>query len=275
MIGQERLKEQIDAIIDNFPRFSIIQGARGSCKFTVAKEIANRILDENGALLVVGKGIDDVRGAIRDAYRLKNTTVFIMTNVDTMSVPAQNALLKVTEEPPYNAYFVLTANNVDNLLPTIRSRASVFNMDPYKPSELIEYAGEQSDEVKEIISVICDTPGDVDILLEMGAVEFYEYVEKVFDNIDTVSESNAFKISDKIALKQDSSGYDLILFLKAFMSICVRKLCELRKIGEDGTKLRSVVIITSNALSELRVASINKVMLFDCWLMNVRDTLEE
>ena len=39
---------------------------------------------------------------------------------------AANSLLKVLEEPPAHANIILLAENLGDLLPTIRSRANIF-----------------------------------------------------------------------------------------------------------------------------------------------------
>jgi DNA polymerase III delta prime subunit len=46
-------------------------------------------------------------------------------NAQYLTLPAQNALLKVLEEPPHNTSFVLTVTTTNALLPTIRSRCQL------------------------------------------------------------------------------------------------------------------------------------------------------
>lgn len=46
-----------------------------------------------------------------------------------MSAQAQNALLKVLEEPPQTAVFILTATAASSLLPTVRSRTQIFSLE--------------------------------------------------------------------------------------------------------------------------------------------------
>ncbi|MCP4722681.1 MAG: DNA polymerase III subunit delta', partial [Desulfobacteraceae bacterium] len=46
----------------------------------------------------------------------------LILDADKMNVQAQNALLKVLEEPPENTFFILTATQLAPLLPTILSR---------------------------------------------------------------------------------------------------------------------------------------------------------
>lgn len=46
-----------------------------------------------------------------------------------MSEQAQNALLKVFEEPPERVMFILTVTSAVKLLPTVRSRAQIFTLE--------------------------------------------------------------------------------------------------------------------------------------------------
>ncbi|MDP3560401.1 MAG: hypothetical protein Q8R79_08670 [Legionellaceae bacterium] len=48
--------------------------------------------------------------------------VFIISPVHRMTLAAQNALLKILEEPPESAYFILTTQELGLVLPTIVSR---------------------------------------------------------------------------------------------------------------------------------------------------------
>ncbi|MCL1964696.1 MAG: DNA polymerase III subunit delta' [Firmicutes bacterium] len=54
-----------------------------------------------------------------------------------MTVQAQNSLLKTLEEPPPRTVFLLTATDIGEVLPTIRSRCRVVRMPPM-PEERVE-----------------------------------------------------------------------------------------------------------------------------------------
>ena len=60
-------------------------------------------------------------------------TAILSKNIDLATVEAQNALLKILEEPQENLYFILTASSLKNLLPTIVSRCSV--IESYAPQK--------------------------------------------------------------------------------------------------------------------------------------------
>jgi DNA polymerase-3 subunit delta' len=269
VVGQTSFINNIDYLVsaDKFPRFSIIVGQEGSGK----KRMANYISSKLGCVSAnYGIGVDDIRQMIVDAYKVSMPMVYILPDADKMSPAAKNALLKVTEEPPQNAYFILTLTDLNNTLGTIRSRGTVFYMDPYSVYDIESYCKSthtvEEDDLQ-IINDLCETPGEVDKIVDMGTTEFYSYAEKVVDNVATVSGSNSFKIAAKIRFKESDTGtdkYDLRLFWKAFMSICTTRL------REDPLRYSVGIRITSKYLQELRITGINKQSTFDCWLLDIR-----
>lgn len=84
-------------------------------------------------------GIDDVRAVRRAAYIKPNDLdfkMFVIDGCDRMTVQAQNALLKILEEPPGATYFFLLCENSSALLATVRSRAPTVRMHTFEKSEL-------------------------------------------------------------------------------------------------------------------------------------------
>ena len=70
-------------------------------------------------------GVDQIRQLSADACIMPNEAprkVYISREAETMNVPAQNAALKLLEEPPLGALFLLCTTNASQLLPTGRSR---------------------------------------------------------------------------------------------------------------------------------------------------------
>ncbi len=101
--------------------------------------------------------VDEIRKICADAYIIPNearTKVYVLPDADKMLAPAQNAFLKVLEEPPQNILFLLTCENAQNLLQTIRSRVTVFILDKEedKPSAAEGKAGEQA---VQLASALC------------------------------------------------------------------------------------------------------------------------
>lgn len=101
---------------------------------TVQKEI-----DEKGKPrkeIYVGQ----IRSIIADAQILPNEAekkVYIIKDAGDMNASAQNAMLKVLEEPPAAAVFILCTENAGSLLDTVRSRCVELsvNSDAQPPGE--------------------------------------------------------------------------------------------------------------------------------------------
>lgn len=103
--------------------------------------------------------VDEERGSIGIAQiRALNTTlrsvdtrgrVVVIDHAEKMAEPAQNAFLKLLEEPPAHVRFVLIAHNDQRLLPTIRSRVQRIDFLPI--------SGEQSERLLDELGVIDPT----------------------------------------------------------------------------------------------------------------------
>lgn len=265
MIGQEKIQNDIQTLIDRekYPRFSIFVGQNGSGRRTLAKEVANRL--NIPAVVLPDVKVDTIRSTIDNAYKVPYKYMYIIPNAENMSTQAKNALLKVTEEPPNNAYFIMTVQNESNLLDTIKSRGMIFRLDTYTPTEIGEYADCDNTEDLKIITSVCEVPGDVDILKKIEPVNFYHYVDSVVENIAVTSGANSFKIAEKINFKDDPEKYDLSLFWRTFMLVC------LERVNEEPLKFAKGVKITSKYLQDLKVTGINKSSLFDTWILDIRE----
>lgn len=280
MIGQENLIKQFQNLVDDktvlFPRFIILVGNKGSGKKLLANTLHKMIVDSLSYNDVVNKcvledtKVDTIRSMIADAQKAIEPVLYIIPDADTMSTTAKNAMLKITEEPPQNAWFVITLENENNTLATIRSRGQMYRLEPYSPETIVQYAKDKfgiSDVTEmEIIADICETPGEVDVLYKTGIIPLYDYVNLVVDNIAECNGSNAFKIANKIALKNEEDKFDLKLFWKTFMKICSDKLR-----SENDIKYADGIKVTSEYLQQLNITGINKSATFDGWLLSIRE----
>ncbi|NDJ11371.1 MAG: DNA polymerase III subunit delta' [Acidobacteriia bacterium] len=89
-----------------------------------------------------------------------NRRVFLIDQVDRAGEQAANSLLKTLEEPPDHMILVMTAENVYDLLPTIRSRSVVLNMAPLSNEEMKEFAKERGlDNSERRIALSAGSPG--------------------------------------------------------------------------------------------------------------------
>ncbi len=209
MIGQ---KNNINTLIQwrcnkSVPRFIILSGSEGSGRLTFAKIIIKMISAKG---IIMGNSIADVRETIENAYTITEPTCYIFRNADDMKNEAKNALLKVVEEPPNNAYFIMTVQNIDNMLGTIKSRGTVIKMEPYTDDELRTICDD------ELILEYCNTPGQLNIdKNELQRVEdCADMVIKAFLNKSGV---DVLRATSQIRSKQtESEKIDPRLFFRVF-----------------------------------------------------------
>src|SRR5947209_12096644 len=66
--------------------------------------------------------------------------IFLIDRVDRAGEQAANSLLKTLEEPPDHLILIMTAENVYDLLPTIRSRSVILNLSPLTNDDMRAFA---------------------------------------------------------------------------------------------------------------------------------------
>lgn len=160
--GNERIKEQLSQQERGrgLSHAYIISGPAGSGRHTLAKLLAAGMLCTSreekpcgtcAACTKVQKGIhpdvsvvtgpgegkpvtvDQVRALRSDAYIRPNEgerKVYLLEGADQMNASAQNAMLKLLEEGPRYASFLLIAANAGGLLRTVRSRCEELELLP-------------------------------------------------------------------------------------------------------------------------------------------------
>lgn len=121
-------KKQLKSLTKLSPQAILLHGRVGTGLGTVASELALQLTSKANIVRIV----PDEKGTIkiitiRELYKHTRTKqneklVVLIDDADTMQEPAQNALLKLLEEPPAHVVFILTAHSPQVFLPTILSR---------------------------------------------------------------------------------------------------------------------------------------------------------
>lgn len=157
LIGNDNLKSFLSAGADEgkLSHAYIIEGAKGSGKYTLATMTAAALAPDFSDKILSGGCVDVTTYSLQDDKKsigiatvreLKYKTqilpqelpcnIFIVRDAHTMTPEAQNSLLKVLEEPPEGVYIFLLCDNAAALLPTVRSRAPSLKMQIFTESEL-------------------------------------------------------------------------------------------------------------------------------------------
>ncbi len=94
-------------------------------------------------------GIEDVKNMQKKLF-LKPiespAKAVVLKEAELLTIEAQNALLKVLEEPPDHTIIILTVDTLDALLPTIQSRCRIIQL----PEEIVSIGDTEADEYKKL-----------------------------------------------------------------------------------------------------------------------------
>ena len=269
MIGQQNILSNVDYWIktDTMPRFIIISGSKGSGKTTLAKEIARRM---RAYFIECELSVDSVRGAVTNCYKCAGTTVYFFKDADKMSTAAKNAMLKITEEPPRQAHFIVTVQNSENMLETLRSRATNIQMAPYSADELDLFYHDYTCKMNRLIREVCDVPG---MMLDMEKIDIEELIEfcnTIVDNIQKVTGVNAFKIVQRIRIKDDGQGHDPELFFHCMKYVLIHRVKETED-TELRTTFAKMLVVTSKYHQEFNITGVKKDSTLDMWVLEMRE----
>lgn len=96
----------------------------------------------SGGKYLVGQ-VTAMRSEIFNTSLSAEGRAVLLYHVERMNEESANALLKVMEEPPEGVLFLLTADSLAGVLPTIRSRCISFAVAPVSPEDCARYCTAQ------------------------------------------------------------------------------------------------------------------------------------
>lgn len=142
--------------------------------------------------------VDVIRKMREDAFILPNEAdgkVYIIKQADTLQDYAQNALLKILEEPPKYVTFILLVSSKATLLETVLSRVSVISLSGMDK-------GEVTDEQQEFADISAkQLAGALAARSEMKLLAATATLEKNYENLPLALDSLSLIIRDALVLE--------------------------------------------------------------------------
>ena len=124
-------------------------------------------------------GVERIRKLSAEVYVkpfLAKRKVYIFRDTQLITEQAQNAFLKLIEEPPEYAVFIFIAQNADLLLQTVRSRCVI-----------VRFCALCDEAMREYISKICNDENKIDFLVKYSRGIPYEAKKVLMDeNFETI-----------------------------------------------------------------------------------------
>lgn len=154
IVGHKREREELWGLLSRDGLSLSFSGKEGTGKKLVALSFLRELLGisesddirKNPDLFLIEKEdemikADDIRALINfsgiKSY-LGGKKAVLIDNAENMNKNAQNALLKILEEPPKGEFIILITKDFEELLPTIRSRVTNIRFQDLKDEEMRE-----------------------------------------------------------------------------------------------------------------------------------------
>ena len=184
--------------------------------------------------------------AIRDAARFLKLTpgesawrVLVVDGADSMNPNAQNAALKVLEEPPNNTLILLVSHRPSLLLPTVRSRCRMLRMAPLDRPAFDEVLSGIAPELDaeacaRLFAVSGGSPGAALELEQLGGRGINEAVDALLESLPAIDRKALETIAAAVTESREPAHF------QAFGRILAASLAErLRNAGPDAVWLEA------------------------------------
>lgn len=182
LLGQNT-RQQLKAFMASPSHSLLITGEEGAGKTTVALELAALLLSASSLRKLVtlpafkqiipspSISIDEIRELkhflqLKTLGKQKIRRTVLVEDAQTMTLEAQNAFLKLLEEPPADTVILLTCDNAHALLPTIASRAPEIKVTPVLQTDAKRYFSGKFSE-QEIARAYLLSEGNVGLLYSL------------------------------------------------------------------------------------------------------------
>lgn len=153
LLVHPKTNSDLDAVVAAPRACYMLVGERGSGKLTLALYVAEQLQVAIGDVLRIAPN-DKNTITIEQAHDLIDNLskypiqpggkrVVIIESAERMTIPAQNALLKVIEEPAVNTIFLLLISSTKGVLSTIKSRCQTIYVRPVVDMDI-------SDKIKDL-----------------------------------------------------------------------------------------------------------------------------
>lgn len=136
--GNEEIVKSLQSMFsdrDRTPHAFLLHGQTGCGKTTIARIIAKELGCSGSDYREVDsadfRGIDTIREIRKNSqYQAMESTcrVWVLDECHKLSNDAQNALLKILEDPPPHVYFILCTTDPQKLIATVKGRCSQFQV---------------------------------------------------------------------------------------------------------------------------------------------------
>ncbi len=205
----------LNAMKQRLPHATLLVGPRGRGLHTTARYMAEQwgtLLEEIVPTSPSGSNTLSISAETvrrlysRTAGKATTPQVVVIDDADKMTLTAQNALLKLLEEPAPNIHFILTSHRPETLVATIRSRAQTLMVPALSAGaslQLVKGLGvKEADKQRQILYMASGNPAEI-YRLATNEAYFANFLDKMDKIKAFVSGSKYEKLCVVNTLKDD------------------------------------------------------------------------
>ena len=138
--------------------------------------------------------------------------VVIIDDADTMNRNAQNALLKILEEPPKNTLLVLITHRLGALIPTIRSRTRLMTIGGLTPDVMTDLLNKKGNDLLndqlDILTAMADNSfGKALDIMEQGGLESFTQVTSILSEYQNIDWRLIHHLGDQVSRAGQEQAY--------------------------------------------------------------------
>jgi DNA polymerase-3 subunit delta' len=228
----------------------LLAGIEGIGKMTLAMHIAHQVLangnptpqdktakliaaEAHPDMMILRRAVDEKTGEPRkmivvddarkvEGFLRKTAThggwrVVVVDEAHTLNRNAQNAILKILEEPPARVLIAMTVTTPGALLPTIRSRCRVVTLSPLTDAQIktILLRAEPSlspDDLEKLVELSGGSAGFALKILRTGALNLYDELQDIL-RTPTPDIARVHKLADQMGRKADAENFETVTAL--------------------------------------------------------------
>lgn len=292
LAGNARVKDAVTSMISlrRIPHAILIDGDKGTGRHTLARYIAqaavcgkdNAPCGECRSCRVAKSGahpditfispeegkkfinVGQIRTLRAEAFvkpHMSKRRAFVINTAEVMNESAQNAFLKVLEEPPEGVIFILVSLSASELLETVVSRCTRLSLVPPDIDTAIRYISENTDYGRGLIAAAAEeTGGNIGAalgILSDGGGEKSDTVEKFIDYMLAGDQGKMLALTADI----EKSRIDSEIFIKELKAGLARRIRKIGMTGDTAAKLSEFYYSLSEFEASL-ATNINLGLLF-------------
>lgn len=205
-------------------------------------------------LLAITRAWDSKTGAFKERISVDSTRqihsflsrtagmggwrICIIDSADDLSPSAANALLKIVEEPPDKALFLIISHQPTGLLPTLRSRCQHAPMPPlssaYVTELLARYLGDDTENadlsaenIEDIAYLAGGSIGRALAIAEADGLQVYHKMTVLLADMPHVHRDTLYQFADQINQRKRGQGDSLYALYTGLLSDWLHRLVRL------------------------------------------------